>query len=49
MSSTFEILDEFKAIEALANDVEYNEDTGEIIDNSETIKTLLDELENTKD
>jgi len=42
--TTFGILDEFRAIEELANTIEYNEETGELIDNSETIKELMDSL-----
>ncbi len=49
MSTTFSILAEFKAINELTNEVEYDEETGEVIDNTETIKTLLDELNNSKE
>jgi len=47
--TTFTILDEFKAINALTDEVEYNEETGEVIDNSDTIKELLNELTANKD
>ena len=47
--TTFTILDEFRAINELTNEVEINEDTGEVIDNTETIKALLNELNNSKE
>jgi hypothetical protein len=43
--SLFGLSQEFRALEELSNELEVNEDTGEIIDNSEQLKTLFDELE----
>lgn len=45
MSSLFGLSQEFRAFEQLSNDLEVNEETGEIIDNSEQLKQLFDELE----
>ena len=45
MSSLFGLTKEFIAFEQLSNDLEVNEETGEIIDNSEQLKQLFDELE----
>ena len=48
MSSLFNIGQEFHALYELADTVEYNQETGEIIDNSETLKELFDELSDEK-
>ena len=45
MSSLFGLTQEFRALEALSNELEINEETGEIIDRSEDLKSLFDELE----
>ena len=45
MSSLFGLTQEFTAFEQLSNDLEVNEETGEIIDNTEQLKQLFDELE----
>lgn len=45
MSSLFGLTQEFRAFEQLSNDLEVNEETGEIIDNSDQLKQLFDELE----
>lgn len=45
---TFDIVKEMTAIQELIEAVDYNEETGEIIDNSETVKALLEELELSK-
>lgn len=47
--TTFTILSEYHAINDLQESIEYDEETGELIDNSETIKELLNELEADKD
>jgi len=47
--TTFGILEEFKAIWDLTNDIEFDEDTGEVIDNTEVIKTLMEDLESDKE
>lgn len=49
MASTFTILEEFRAINELTSEVEFDEETGEVIDNTETIKVLLAELNNSKE
>ena len=48
-NSTFDILSEFRAIEELTNDVEINEETGEIVDNTAILKELMDKLQSDKD
>lgn len=45
MSSLFGLTQEFRAFEHLSNELEVNEETGEIIDNTEQLKQLFDELE----
>lgn len=45
MSSLFGLTKEFIAFEQLSNELEVNEETGEIIDNSDQLKQLFDELE----
>ena len=49
MSTTFSILSEFKAMHELTDEIEFDEETGEVIDNTDTIKALLDELNNSKE
>src|SRR5574344_554768 len=44
----FKIEQEYKALQELTEDIEFNPETGEIIDNSELIKQLFDELSNDK-
>ena len=44
----FKIEQEYKALQELSEDIEFNPETGEIIDNSETLKQLFDELSNDK-
>jgi len=48
MSSLFSIGAEFKALYELADEVEYDLETGEVIDNSETLLELFNELSNDK-
>ena len=45
MSSLFGLTQEFRAFEQLSNDLEVNDETGEIIDNLDQLKQLFDELE----
>lgn len=45
MSSLFGLTKEFIAFEQLSNELEVNEETGEIIDNTDELKQLFDELE----
>ena len=46
MSNLFDLSQQFYTLgDILENDVEFNEETGEIIDNSETINKLFEELE----
>ena len=46
MSNLFDLNQQFYILrDILENDVEFNEETGEIIDNSETINKLFEELE----
>ncbi|MFX4242632.1 siphovirus Gp157 family protein [Aliarcobacter butzleri] len=45
MSSLYGLTKEFKAFDELSSELEINEETGEIIDNSEQLKQLFDELE----
>ena len=46
MSNLFDLNQQFYTLrDILENDVEFNEETGEIIDNSETINKLFEELE----
>jgi len=47
--TTFGILDEFNALFELMAQEEFDEDTGELIDNSETAKQLLEEMESKRD
>ncbi len=47
--TTFGILDEFQVINDMSNEIEYDEESGEVIDNSEIIKELLNELTNSKE
>lgn len=47
--NTHEIKNEFFAIQELLENEEFNEETGELIDNSETIKQLLNEIEDERD
>ena len=44
----YNIAEEFTALYELAEQVEYNEETGEMIDNSETLKELFNELSEDK-
>ena len=44
----FKIEQEYKALKELTEDIEFNPETGEVIDNSELIKQLFDELSNDK-
>lgn len=44
----FKIEQEYKALQELTEDIEFNPETGEIIDNSELIEQLFDELSNDK-
>ena len=44
----FKIEQEYKALQELTEDIEFNPESGEIIDNSELIKQLFDELSNDK-
>ena len=44
----FKIEQEYKALQQLTEEIEFNPETGEIIDNSELIKQLFDELSNDK-
>lgn len=43
--SLFEIGKEFQRLYDMANDMEVNEETGEIIDNSDTLKELLEQIQ----
>lgn len=45
MSSLFGLTQENKALYEISNELEINEETGEIIDNSEVLKELFDEWE----
>lgn len=45
--SLFEIGKEFQRLYDMANDMEVNEETGKIVDNSDTLKELFDEIEGT--
>ncbi len=46
MSNLFDLNQQFYTLrDILENDIEFNEETGEIIDNSETINKLFEELE----
>ena len=42
MASLFDIATEFHALNDLSNDIVYDEETGEILDESQTIKELFD-------
>jgi cell fate (sporulation/competence/biofilm development) regulator YlbF (YheA/YmcA/DUF963 family) len=42
---TFDILEEFASFRGLSEDVEFNEETGEIINNDEVLKSMLDEIQ----
>jgi hypothetical protein len=44
----FKIEQEYKALQELTEDIEFNPESGEIIDNNELIKQLFDELSNDK-
>jgi len=46
---TYEIKSEFFAIQELLENEEFNEETGELIDNSEAIQSLLNEIEDERD
>jgi len=46
---TYDIKSEFLAIQELLENEEFNEETGELIDNSEAIKQLLSEIEDERD
>lgn len=46
---TYDIKSEFLAIQELLENEEFNEETGELIDNSEAIKQLLSEIEIERD
>jgi len=46
---TYEIKSEFFAIQELLENEEFNEETGELIDNSEAIQSLLSEIEDERD
>jgi len=48
MASLFSIEKEFKALYELADEVEYDLETGEVIDNSETLSELFNELSDDK-
>lgn len=48
MASLFNIGEEFTALYELADTVEYDNETGELIDNSEILKELFEELSNDK-
>ena len=48
MKSVYEIKSEFFAIQELLENEEFNNETGELIDNSETIRLLLSEIEDDK-
>ena len=45
--SLFDIGQEFKSLYDMANDVEFDEVTGEIVDNTNILKNLFDEVEDT--
>ena len=45
--SLFDIGQEFKALYSIATDVEVDEETNEVIDNTDTLKKLFDEVEGT--
>lgn len=45
MSSLYGLTQEFKALEQLSNELEVNEETGEIIDNTAELTQLFEELE----
>jgi len=47
--TTYNIKSEFFAIQELIETEEFNEDTGELIDNSEVIQALLKEIEGERD
>ncbi len=49
MSTTYDIKQEFFAIRELLEDDEINEETGEVIDNTEAVQALLSELEGKRD
>lgn len=44
----FNISQEFKALQELSEQIEFNEETGEIIDNSDLLQELFNELSNDK-
>jgi len=46
---TYDIKSEFFSIQELLENEEFNEETGELIDNSEAIKQLLSEIEGERD
>ena len=46
---TYEIKSEFFEIQQLLENEEYDEETGELIDNSEAIQSLLNEIEDERD
>ena len=43
--SLFDIGQEFQSLYDMANDLEFDEETGEIVDNSDTLKVLFDEIQ----
>ncbi len=42
--NTFQIIEEFQSLNELANEVYFNEETGEIIDNSKVLEAMLEEI-----